>query len=133
MAAVSAVEVVMGIVVAVVEALSDTGGSGLIQLSGVRGRCINAVPGLMGDTVVIGRAINDFDAEDFVAAPAPPADLDVVDDDGVVRAAAAAAAGVAVAPRPSPALTLAFLRVASCAFARSCRLNSTAAAAFACP
>jgi len=127
------VVVVVVVVVAVVMA-SNTGGSGLILLSGVRGRCSNSVagrsatvviPGLMGDTVVMGRTVaaNVIGAKGFAAAPA--ADLDVG-----AAAAAPVAAGV-VAPWASP--DLAFLRPASCALARSCRLDSAAAAAFAWP
>lgn len=127
------VVVVVVVVVAVVMA-SNTGGSGLILLSGVRGRCSNSVagrsatvviPGLMGDTVVMGRTVaaNVIGAKGFAAAPA--ADLDVG-----AAAAAPVAAGV-VAPWAPP--DLAFLRPASCALARSCRLDSAAAAAFAWP
>jgi len=68
-----AVVVVVVVVVGVVGLASATGGSGLVLLRGVRGRCDSSSVGRWADTVVIGRSIRLFAAALGLAAAAAAA------------------------------------------------------------
>ena len=65
--------VVVVVVVGVVGLASATGGSGLVLLRGVRGRCDSSSVGRWADTVVIGRSIRLFAAALGLAAAAAAA------------------------------------------------------------